>query len=667
MRSQPVRVAIDLETTGLRPEQDAIIEIGAVKFAGDQIVDTFESFVACASPIPYRVRRLTGISAVQLRGAPTLAELLPRLREFLGDYPLVGHSVPFDAAFLRRSGLARRNPLVDTYELASTLLPGLPNYTLATVGDALGVSSPTYHRALADAQLARDVLLALLTRLDALDAGTLAALGRLVTAPDWTPAYFVRQAARAQGISLTPAAAGASLGALLTAQLGMDPTVLGLAVARDPVSEAGASDALEATFEPATQEEGSLGARVARGVGEALKAGAPLMVELHNDGEGTLACLAAVLEWARATGERVIVSAATGEAAHRLFARELPAAYTAAGVARAVVPSALIGEQESYLCLHRWFGAARIARDGALSREVARGLAKLIVWLGETRTGALVEVGLSGPELAAWELTRSGPEFADSDATCTYRREGYCFVERARQAAERARVVVTTHRALAAQLGGLASMLPTAARVVVLDAHALEAELRTAHTAVLERHGLLALLDSLAVVEASGQRAGLLHLAAQRAGGPQAQMESREGQWFAQIKRVRREAEQVFEAARALLAEAQSEASPTLSGGAQDARALRLDIGVWELSAWRTLGGRWSALARCLTTAAGTAREAAQLVLAALHPSASPAADGVVTDLLAAARLLERACVDGERIVGAEAGGEPPLRWLRVP
>ncbi|HKS71184.1 MAG TPA: helicase C-terminal domain-containing protein, partial [Ktedonobacterales bacterium] len=327
---------------------------------------------------------------------------------------------------------------------------------------------------------------------------------------------------------------------------------------------------------------------------------------------------------------------------------------------------ALVGEQESYLCLHRWFGAARTARNGTLAREVARGLAKLIVWLGETRSGALAEVGLSGPELAAWELTRSGPEFADSDATCAYRREGYCFVERARQAAERARVVVTTHRALAAQLGGGATMLPASARVVVLDAHALETELRAARTAVLERHGLLALLDSLGTVEASGRRAGLLHLAAQGAGG--VQTEAREAQWFAQIKRARQAAEQMFAAASALLAEAQSETGPAPTSGGQDARTLRLDAGVWELSAWRTLGARWRLLADRLAAAVKTARDAAQLLLAAHSPvSATPAADGVVTDLLAAARLLEHTCADGERIIGADAGGEPLLRWLRMP
>ncbi|HEX6122601.1 MAG TPA: 3'-5' exonuclease, partial [Ktedonobacterales bacterium] len=104
MRSQPVRVALDLETTGLHPEHDAIIEIGAVKFAGDEVLDTFEALVAPAIPLPYRIQRLTGIAPAKLRGAPPLVTVLPRLREFLGDLPLVGHNIPFDVAFLRRVG-----------------------------------------------------------------------------------------------------------------------------------------------------------------------------------------------------------------------------------------------------------------------------------------------------------------------------------------------------------------------------------------------------------------------------------------------------------------------------------------------------------------------------------------------------------------------------------
>src|SRR5262249_52945635 len=169
--------------TGLHAEQDAVIEIGALKFVGDEILETFESFVAPGIPLPYRIQRLTGITPARLHGAPALEDLVPRLRTFLGDAPLVGHSVQFDAAFLRRYGLARRNPLVDTYELASMLLPSLSSYTLAAVGAALNVQSPTYHRALADAQLARDVFLALHTLLDDLDPTTLQALERLPAPP----------------------------------------------------------------------------------------------------------------------------------------------------------------------------------------------------------------------------------------------------------------------------------------------------------------------------------------------------------------------------------------------------------------------------------------------------------------------------------------------------
>src|SRR5690242_14655352 len=61
VRSQPVRVAIDLETTGLHHEQDVIIEIGAVKFAGNEVIDTFASLVSINMSLPYRIQRLTGI------------------------------------------------------------------------------------------------------------------------------------------------------------------------------------------------------------------------------------------------------------------------------------------------------------------------------------------------------------------------------------------------------------------------------------------------------------------------------------------------------------------------------------------------------------------------------------------------------------------------------
>src|ERR1700680_2669833 len=118
-KKPPVRVALDLETTGLHAEQDTILEVAAIKFQGATVLDTFETLVAPGRSIPYRVQRLTGITPQQLTGAPTFESIAHNLQRFVGDYPIVGHSIPFDVGFLRRRGLVRTNPLVDPFELAT--------------------------------------------------------------------------------------------------------------------------------------------------------------------------------------------------------------------------------------------------------------------------------------------------------------------------------------------------------------------------------------------------------------------------------------------------------------------------------------------------------------------------------------------------------------------
>ena len=668
MRTQPVRVAIDLETTGLHPEQDAVTEIGALKFAGDEVLETFESFVSPGIPVPYRVRRLTGITQQQLRGAPTMAELAPRLRAFLGDLPLVGHSVPFDAAFLRRAGLARRNPLVDTYELASALLPDLKSYALASVGNALGISSPTYHRALADAQLARDVFLALLARLEALDAHTVEVLGRLATPPDWTPGYFIRGQVREQRSSLAASSpfagltAGRSgtLGDQLAAKLGMDPAVLSLAISSDTLPV----HTVPAVTTPDVDMGDPANIAVTRTVAECLEAGGALAVEVAHDQAGVEACLIPALRWAVARDRQVLVAVADAESAAQLRQNVLPRALAAASLKPEDVTVAEVAEHEGYLCLHRWYGAALTSRDGYLPRDLARGLAKLAVWANTTQTGARAEVSLGGQETEAWERTRSGSEFMDSSPTCAYRRDGYCFVARAQQAGREARLVLTTHAALAAQLAGNDSMLPDATRVIVLDAHQLEEALREVHCFQLERQEALDILGTLAVVEEGGKRAGLLHLAAQHLATGAA---SPEPQWFKQVERGRQAVDAYFAAARALVLEAQGgEGNGGSLGDSPEQRTLRLDSQARHLATWDDFARAWTTLDERLGATVKMLREVTQKQLSVRGVKANPASDGIVTDLLATARRLEHIRSCGAEPFAASSDGSL-VHWLRVP
>src|SRR5579871_6632712 len=139
-KQPPIRVALDLETTGLHAEQDAILEVAAVKFQGSTILDQMETLISPGRFIPYRVQRLTGITPQKVTGAPRFESISKKLQEFIGNYPIVGHSIPFDAGFLRRRGLAQQNPLIDTFELATVLLPSLSSYNLGHVALSLGLN-----------------------------------------------------------------------------------------------------------------------------------------------------------------------------------------------------------------------------------------------------------------------------------------------------------------------------------------------------------------------------------------------------------------------------------------------------------------------------------------------------------------------------------------------
>ena len=251
-KQPPIRVALDLETTGLHAEQDAILEVAAVQFQGSTILGKMETLISPGRSIPYRVQRLTGITPEKIAGAPRFETIARELQAFIGNYPIVGHSIPFDAGFLRRRGLAQQNPLIDTFELASVLLPSLTSYNLGYVAQSLGITvSPGRHRAMVDTLLAMDVFLALHERLREVDLAILQDLAHLDAPRSWPLLGFFRQELRErtqQDGSYAGSARRGSLGDRFAAQLGMDPRVLSFALNRqDEVAEPSALPAEDAS------------------------------------------------------------------------------------------------------------------------------------------------------------------------------------------------------------------------------------------------------------------------------------------------------------------------------------------------------------------------------------------------------------------------------------
>ena len=101
-------VSVDVETTGLAPKQDKIIEIGAVRVRDGQIVGSFTSFVNPGRILPAHITELTGILQEQVDEAETMESILPAFLEFAGDLPLVGHRILFDYGFLKRAAVNMR-------------------------------------------------------------------------------------------------------------------------------------------------------------------------------------------------------------------------------------------------------------------------------------------------------------------------------------------------------------------------------------------------------------------------------------------------------------------------------------------------------------------------------------------------------------------------------
>lgn len=147
-------ICVDVETTGLNPKSEKLIEIGAVKVLNAQVTDTFQRFLNPGRPLEPRIVALTGITDDMLADAPQAAQVLPKFREFCGDLPLVGHNLLFDYSFLKRGMVNEKHTFdkkgIDTLKIARKYLPELESRSLEFLCRHFHITH-TAHRALGDA------------------------------------------------------------------------------------------------------------------------------------------------------------------------------------------------------------------------------------------------------------------------------------------------------------------------------------------------------------------------------------------------------------------------------------------------------------------------------------------------------------------------------------
>lgn len=148
-------VVFDLETTGLSPDSDTIIEIGALKVIQGKVVGRFSEFVNPHQPLTEQISELTGITDAMLADARDLQEVISDFVGFSDGYVIVGHNLMFDYRFTKNAaekfGLSFEREGIDTLKIAKTVHKDLPSRSLGALCEHYGIINSAAHRAYHDA------------------------------------------------------------------------------------------------------------------------------------------------------------------------------------------------------------------------------------------------------------------------------------------------------------------------------------------------------------------------------------------------------------------------------------------------------------------------------------------------------------------------------------
>ena len=473
-------VALDLETTGLDPQRDAIIEIGALRFEGTEEIDSYSTLINPERRIPNFITDLTGISDRDVAAAPLIDEVIPEVRMFVGNSLVVGHNVSFDLSFLYHNHVLRGNGGIDTFELSNILVPHARRYSLTNLVAELGLQKEAHaHRALDDARMAHALYVELFSRAQQLPASLLKEFFRLGEHVNWGARYFFRNALRNREQRKFQGGLGAQLAAQLEKKaagplflsplegepLEPSPNPLALDVEQlaAQLDADGPATRVFNAYEVRPQQREMLVA-----VSEAFNRSEHLMVEAGTGTGKSLAYLMPALQWAVQNDDRVVISTNTINLQEQLAENDIPLLREVFSVD---FRSTVLKGRSHYLCRRQ---LRSLRQHGPSDQDEMRVLARILIWLPHTLDGDGDDLFLpTGKDRAIWSRLSASWENCDPHDCPFFSGDG-CFFYRARGRAERAHLLVINHALLLADAASENRVLPDYEHLIIDEAHHLE-------------------------------------------------------------------------------------------------------------------------------------------------------------------------------------------------
>jgi len=510
-------VFFDLETTGLDPATNEIIEFAAIRVVEGRPAGEFSRLANPGRPLPLAITRITGLTDGHLRREPPSRVALAEFLRFVGDDPVVAHNADFDAAFLReKTGGYFRNVVIDTLPLCRILYPTLEHHGLDAMAQHLGLETPGRHRALGDTRLLVALWQRLLARIEELPFEVVAALSAVAGLTRWPARHlFLESEARRLTGPFDLAAPNyrkllgdfrSIISAARDARREHDPAArpppkrLDVAALKALFAKGGPFDRNLPNYEARPQQ-----VRMAELVARAFNEGQHLLVEAGTGVGKSIAYLVPAIHWAAANADKIVVSTNTKNLQEQLFFKDLPLLQRALDVP---FKAALIKGRANYLCVRKLLYLLEEA-ERELTDDERIAFLPVLVWAAATDTGDVAECTgfLAFRQRDLWpKLSSAGHECAGPNC----RARGHCFVYKARALSVLADIVVANHAVVFAELGADSPVLPPYDHIVFDEAHNLE-DAATEHLGCeIDRWTVLRILRRLLRKEKNGPERGLL-------------------------------------------------------------------------------------------------------------------------------------------------------------
>ncbi|WP_186577779.1 ATP-dependent DNA helicase DinG [Aquibacillus kalidii] len=465
---------VDLETTGHTPSKgDRIIEIGIVVLQEGKVVKEFSSLINPNIEIPPFITNLTGISNTDVSDAPAFSMLAEEVAQLFSDAYIVAHNVPFDLGFLnyelQSCGIKPLNqPVIDTVELSRVLIPQAPGFKLGQLSEYLGLQHDDPHRALSDANVTAMLLDHLLNKLKDLPYETLFQLQEMDKVLKSDLYHLLEK--RMEEISFEPIARTD-----IEVYRGIAIRKVNKIEITENESLPSFGDLIDSFYEPLGIFEQEMNAyeerpgqrKMTEIIFDGFRAKQHTLIEAETGTGKSLAYLIPAIYEAVSNKERLLISTHLTQLQSQLLEKEIP-------LLSKLLPfsfqTALVKGKQHYLSLSKF--EKELLSPGQDNYDVTLTKAMILIWLTETDTGDIDEIQLPSSGKQFFKRISSESESVVDPRSPWFSRS---FYQRIRTKAQKADVIITNHSLLCTDMTSEYQLLPTYKKVIIDEAHHLEA------------------------------------------------------------------------------------------------------------------------------------------------------------------------------------------------